>query len=194
MASEGVWNCKEWWMVWVLMDHGSWFLLKIVLIKTSSCLRAIKLSNGRGHVYCVSSSRPSCATGIYQKHVEVHLHAQYQPVTQESKLRRFQVPHESGYIICQTYFPRVVQQQHKVPRRLRKACQNSHRAATRAIQRLKVPRGLRERYQSSHCPTTREIRHSQSHERVAREHIRCSQNTACTTKNEHWKCEKECLN
>ena len=54
----------------------------------------------------------------------------------------------------------------------------------------KVPRGLRERHPHSNRPTTRAIRQPQSSERVARSHVRFSQNLARTTKHEHLKKSK----
>ena len=93
----------------------------------------------------------------------------------------------------------------KATRGWHKRFQNEHRATTRAICRPKVTRGLRERFQNDrpkvtrglrkrfqneHRARTRAIRHAQSDDRVARAHVRFSQNIARATKHEYWKGQK----
>ena len=84
---------------------------------------------------------------------------------------------------------RLSQKQHHTPTRAIRHTQSAETVALRMSKFAlrysqrersdthKAPRlrRLREQYQNSHCATTRAIRHAQSHQRVARAHVRLSQ-------------------
>ena len=68
-----------------------------------------------------------------------------------------------------------------VTRGLRERTQNERCPQRERSDPHRVTRGLRKRSQNEHRATTRAICHAQSHDRVARAHVRFSQNIAHTT-------------